>query len=86
MEKLFRGHTDLNHGPIGLQLIALPLSYIPLCTSWELNPLPRMGILHDTTTPTALLSETARFICHKLCARLDKIINLWKNYLEDTRI
>ena len=25
----FRGHTDLNHGPIGLQPIALPLSYIP---------------------------------------------------------
>ena len=25
-----RGHTDLNHGPIGLQPIALPLSYIPL--------------------------------------------------------
>ena len=24
-----RGHTDLNHGPIGLQPIALPLSYIP---------------------------------------------------------
>ena len=29
-EKSFRGHTDLNHGPIGLQPIALPLSYIPL--------------------------------------------------------
>ena len=28
-EKSFRGHTDLNHGPIGLQPIALPLSYIP---------------------------------------------------------
>ena len=27
--KMFRGHTDLNHGPIGLQPIALPLSYIP---------------------------------------------------------
>ena len=26
-EKSFRGHTDLNHGPIGLQPIALPLSY-----------------------------------------------------------
>jgi hypothetical protein len=26
-----RGHTDLNHGPIGLQPIALPLSYIPTC-------------------------------------------------------
>ena len=24
-----RGHTDLNHGPIGLQPGALPLSYIP---------------------------------------------------------
>ena len=24
-----RGHTDLNHGPIGLQPIALPLSYTP---------------------------------------------------------
>ncbi len=38
MEKLFRGHMDLNHGPIGLQPIALPLSYIPLCTARELNP------------------------------------------------
>ena len=27
--KVNRGHTDLNHGPIGLQPIALPLSYIP---------------------------------------------------------
>ena len=27
--KNLRGHTDLNHGPIGLQPIALPLSYIP---------------------------------------------------------
>ena len=27
--KKVRGHTDLNHGPIGLQPIALPLSYIP---------------------------------------------------------
>ena len=27
--KICRGHTDLNHGPIGLQPIALPLSYIP---------------------------------------------------------
>jgi hypothetical protein len=33
--KLFRGHTDLNHGPIRLQLIALPLSYIPLCAARE---------------------------------------------------
>ena len=29
--KIVRGHTDLNHGPIGLQPIALPLSYIPNC-------------------------------------------------------
>ena len=29
LEKKVRGHTDLNHGPIGLQPIALPLSYIP---------------------------------------------------------
>ena len=28
-KKNVRGHTDLNHGPIGLQPIALPLSYIP---------------------------------------------------------
>ena len=28
-KKKSRGHTDLNHGPIGLQPIALPLSYIP---------------------------------------------------------
>ena len=30
-QKNVRGHTDLNHGPIGLQPIALPLSYIPIC-------------------------------------------------------
>ena len=29
-QKYLRGHTDLNHGPIGLQPIALPLSYIPV--------------------------------------------------------
>ena len=29
LQKYLRGHTDLNHGPIGLQPIALPLSYIP---------------------------------------------------------
>ena len=29
LSKICRGHTDLNHGPIGLQPIALPLSYIP---------------------------------------------------------
>ena len=46
----------------------------------------RMGILHDTTTPAALISEINRFNCHKLYARLDKIINLWKNYLGDTGI
>ncbi len=27
--KIFKGHSDLNQGPIGLQPIALPLSYIP---------------------------------------------------------
>ena len=32
-EKSFRGHTDLNHGPIGLQPIALPLSYTPFLDS-----------------------------------------------------
>ena len=36
--KVNRGHTDLNHGPIGLQPIALPLSYIPTvegqCVVW----------------------------------------------------
>ena len=31
---MVRGHTDLNHGPIGLQPIALPLSYIPDCKSY----------------------------------------------------
>ena len=62
---------DLNHGPIGLQPIALPLSYIPLCAPGNQTRVARMGILHDTTTPEALISETIRFICHKLCARLD---------------
>jgi hypothetical protein len=54
---------------------------------WAISPsappenctrITRMGFLHDTTTPAALISETIRFICHKLYARLDKIINLWK--------
>ena len=49
----FRGHTDLNHGPIGLQPIALPLSYIPLsrnilrcltdfCWDWLIKLLPQV--------------------------------------------
>ena len=29
-----REHTELNHGPIGLQPIALPLSYTPSCSAW----------------------------------------------------
>ena len=33
-KKYVRGHTDLNHGPIGLQPIALPLSYIPKLLNW----------------------------------------------------
>ena len=41
-----RGHTDLNHGPIGLQPIALPLSYIP---SVDL----RLQILGPNTVVTA---------------------------------
>ena len=36
-QKVFRGHTDLNHGPIGLQPIALPLSYIPKHENCILN-------------------------------------------------
>ena len=28
-KKNVRGHTELNHGPIDLQSIALPLSYTP---------------------------------------------------------
>ena len=28
-EKLVRGHTELNHGPLDLQSNALPLSYTP---------------------------------------------------------
>ena len=35
--KLCRGHTDLNHGPIGLQPIALPLSYIPKTKDWGMQ-------------------------------------------------
>ena len=40
-QKNVRGHTDLNHGPIGLQPIALPLSYIPKTKDW--------GVKHSTT-------------------------------------
>ena len=54
-EKSFRGHTDLNHGPIGLQPIALPLSYIPLSCNiihcmthfrwdWLMKLLPQVDI------------------------------------------
>ena len=74
----------MNHGPIGLQPIALPLSYIPLCAPGNRTRVARTGILHYTTTPAVLISETIRFICHKLYARLDKII--MENYLGDTRI
>ena len=37
-KKNVRGHTDLNHGPIGLQPIALPLSYIPKTIASHPNP------------------------------------------------
>ena len=30
LQKDFRGHTELNHGPLDLQSNALPLSYIPM--------------------------------------------------------
>ncbi len=36
-----------------------------------IEPRSKNGNLHDTTTPMALISETIRFICHKLYARLD---------------
>ncbi len=40
-----RGHSDLNQGPIGLQPIALPLSYIPFCAARESNPGRKNGNL-----------------------------------------
>ncbi len=43
--KMFRGHSDLNQGPIGLQPIALPLSYIPSCAARESNPGRKNGNL-----------------------------------------
>ncbi len=43
--KRIRGHSDLNQGPIGLQPIALPLSYIPSCADRESNPGRKNGNL-----------------------------------------
>jgi hypothetical protein len=43
--KRIRGHSDLNQGPIGLQPIALPLSYIPSCAARESNPGRKNGNL-----------------------------------------
>ena len=34
---LFRGHSELNQGPAGLQPDALPLSYIPFCSITRQN-------------------------------------------------
>ena len=44
-KKNVRGHTDLNHGPIGLQPIALPLSYIPR----TVNDLKNLTSNYNTT-------------------------------------
>ena len=44
-QKEDRGHTDLNHGPIGLQPIALPLSYIPSA-----------GMSRQTTEPNIVVT------------------------------
>ena len=60
----FRGHTDLNHGPIGLQPIALPLSYIPymwLCgmSLPVLEPrLPKKCTVSDNQSESQVFSDS----------------------------
>ena len=49
--KVSRGHTDLNHGPIGLQPIALPLSYIPKTIASHPNPWTTRGRWFCAGTP-----------------------------------
>ena len=55
--KLYRGHTDLNHGPIGLQPIALPLSYIPKTIVGYVK--------HSTTRGKLFLLEHLCFLEHQ---------------------
>ena len=68
LKKYFRGHTDLNHGPIGLQPIALPLSYTP----W-LRKLPRqlqsLVQLTNWTGPSKCTADKAACNCkgHRKC-------------------
>ena len=63
-KNFFRGHTDLNHGPIGLQPIALPLSYIPRTISscvqeWPLQTVhPGGQIASFTNTLLIFLKST----------------------------
>ena len=62
--KKIRGHTDLNHGPIGLQPIALPLSYIPymwLCgmSLPVLEPrLPKKCTVSDNQSESQVFSDS----------------------------
>ena len=57
-QKTFRGHTDLNHGPIGLQPIALPLSYIPkLNNSFKIFAFGAMTIFICRDKPDTLLTS-----------------------------
>ena len=53
-KKFYRGHTDLNHGPIGLQPIALPLSYIPRHVEGNTRT-PLFWMYKDVTSPWVLV-------------------------------
>ena len=70
--KNFRGHTDLNHGPIGLQPIALPLSYIPntLSSSAQECPVETVSCYRAPWWPICLLSKYHSNISHvSICKR-----------------
>ena len=69
--KLYRGHTDLNHGPIGLQPIALPLSYIPnaqtSCDS-KVVCIGRRGTLYWTSPMSQPVAESVSGITVSIAA------------------
>ena len=60
-KKLLRGHTDLNHGPIGLQPIALPLSYRGIdgnrCKIFQIQLIASTINTCDPSSPHFLLSK-----------------------------
>ena len=77
-EKSFRGHTDLNHGPIGLQPIALPLSYIP-CTVYSSSEQPGHSVY---TCGSQRESSSGKTCCQMLYSlKISIVISLSSIYL-----